>query len=386
MTVYHFNKAPVLMSLKRLLSVSNDYNTEVVIKARDGKLSLATHTDGMIAIELIDEIYDEPTEVVVNLDKLYTFVFYSPAERISFELAKKSLRVKSGASNGSLPLMTLYLNTTLPDDENSYIGSVSRSAFDDLARVANISDDKTSARPFLNGVYFMITPGDIRAVAANGVAFGYSWAIDEKIITTKKEKLLLPATAVGIAQRYDWQGCQYIKVHRPLREDGGLNMVCFSNEKSYLFMSEMAEKDRFPIQFILDAVPDAVSRNHFAVDSTMFKNYTNAAVKLSTYDDRSITVALLNGKVMVVSGRRLPSEIAENGQDFTGYDGILEASDFGEDFTLCLDANVAKQAIQLLAQVDKGTLRVSLGEKTNLIYFSTPQADALYGVAQMHRQ
>lgn len=379
---FTIDRLSALMATRRLMQVSpSAYNTELLLRQIDGKLSMSSFGEGIIALEILRDSFDTEEEVVVSLDKFYTFLRVRHENEVALTINPKTIKLTAGLSSATMSRSTVRLQAGIPD-KSALVGEISASAFDDLSRVGNISDDKDTARPLLGGVFFMMTPGDIRSVAANGISFGYAWEQSDNITTGLKETFLIKATAVSIAQRYDWQGEPRIKVYRP---SGNLRMVCFSNGTSYLYLSELAEKEKFPVDALLDAANDVVSKNTFQVDSGMFKSYIEAAVKISEYDDRSVTVALANGKVMISSGKRLKSEVEEKGLEFQGFFEVMEASKSGDDFIFCLDAKMVKQMISLLEQVDKGQLRVALGNTTKLIFFSTPLANALYGISQIAR-
>lgn len=384
------DRLELLKALRRLLSVSGDPNTEVSLTASvDGNLVLCTFSEGMIAVEELFVSFshtDEHGGVVVSLDKFYSFVQVRHESSVSLRVNKKSVTVFTETATASLQRSSLRVEPKLPE-ENDIIGKIPSGSFDDLARVANISDHKNASMPVLGGVYFMITPGDIRALAANGISFGYSWFQDKAITTTKKEQMLLPAKAVQVAQKWDWQSVREISIYRPPSPHEGRESktVCFSNGKSHLYMTELAEKERYPVQFILDSAEGAAGKYNFGVDSLLFKSYVATAVRLSTYGHRAVTVALMNASVAISSGKRLKTEIEEAGMEFSGFFDVISATPSGEDFIFCLDAKAAENAMSLLAQVDKGRLMVSMGEETNLIYFSTPAANALYGISQIVR-
>ncbi len=383
------DRMELLKALRRLLVVSNDYTAEVSLTSSSGNLTLCTFTEGVIAVEEMSVTFsvdDEEGGVVVSLDKFYSFIQVRHESTVVLRVNKKSVTIKTETATASLQRKSLRLEPKLPN-ENDIVGKIPSGSFDDLARVANISDHKNAAMPVLGGVYFMITPGDIRALAANGIAFGYSWFQDEMITTTKKEQMLLPAKAVQIAQKYDWQGVKEITIYRPPSPHKGRESktVCFSNGKSHLYMTELAERQKYPVQFILDAAAGAGSRFNFGVDSLMFKSYVATAVKMSVYGHRAVTVSLMNAMVAISSGKRLKSEIEEAGMEFSGFFDVLSTNSSGDDFVFCLDAKAAENAMSLLSQVDKGRLNVAMGEETNLIYFSTPAANALYGISQIVR-
>jgi hypothetical protein len=382
MTNLIINRLNLLMATKRLMQVSpTSYNSELMFKAIDGKLALVAFGEGIIGIECLPDKADIDEDVVVNLEKFHVFLQVRYEDTISIKVNPKSVKLSAGSSSSTIGRSVLRLQAGIPD-KSLFVGEIPSKAFDDLVRVANISDDKDMARPILGGVYLTITPGDIRAISANGIAFGYAWEQGSGISTEKKERFLIKATAASAAQRYDWQGEPKIKIYRP---SDSLKMMCFSNGLSYLYISELAEKEKFPIDYLLDGANDAVSDNYFTVDSGLFRSFVDAAVRSSGYDDRSVTVALANGKVMISSGKRLKPEIEEQGMEFVGFFEIMEAGSFGGDFVFCLDAKMAKQMMALLAQVDKGKLRVALGKRTKLIFFSTPMANALYGITQIAR-
>lgn len=373
-------RLPMLLAARRLMTVCPN-NAELSIRSLNGRLSFSTYSDGIAAIEMLSEQIDFP-DVAVDLDKFFTFLQARHEDDIKVTLAPGGLKLAAGRSSALVHKKELRFVFGLPTS-SELIGEISSNAFDDLARVANISEDKDLARPLLQGVFLMIANGDIRTLSANGIAFGYAWEQNETVKATGKENFLLKATALSLAQRYDWQNEPKIKVYRPTDK---LRMLCFSTRESFVFLSEMAEKDKFPHDMIIEAAKDSVSPKSFVVSAESFKTYINAAVKLSGYDDRSVTVALTNGKVMISSGKQLKSEVEERGLDFVGFFEIMECANHGDDFIFCLDAKMAKQAMALLGQVDKGgSLRVAFGSKTGLIFFSTPLANALYGIAQITR-
>lgn len=372
-----------LMAVRRLAQVSPSYNAELVIKQFDGRLSFSSFGEGIVGIEITGIRTSLDEEVVVALDKFKAYLEVRYEDTVDMDVKERSIRLSAGRSSATINRTTVRLQVSVPD-ESLFAGEISSSAFNDLARVANISDDKDLARPILGGVYIMLSNGDIRSVSANGIAFGYAWEQNNGITSQKKEAFLIKATSLSVAQRYDWQGEPKIKIYRP---SDSPKMVCFSNGISYLYLSELAEKEKFPIDYLIKSSSDSVSNFNFTVDGGMFTSYVDAAVKLSQYDDRSVTVSLLNEKVMILSGKMLKSEIEEKGMEFKGFFEIMETQKAGDDFTFCLDAKMAKQAMALLAQVDKGgKLRVALGRETRLIFFSTSLANALYGISQIVRQ
>lgn len=378
---FTIDRLSALMATRRLMMVSpSAYNTEVLLRPIDGKLSMSSFGEGIIALELLRDSFETDEEIVINLDKFYTFLKVRHENEIVLTVNPKTIKLTAGLSSATISRSTIRLVAGIPS-KDALVGEVSASVFDDLARVGNISDDKDSARPLLGGVFLMASSGDIRSVAANGIAFGYAWEQNQSI-ASDRETFLVKATAMSIAQRYDWQGEPRIQIYRP---SNNLRMVCFTNGLSYLYVSELAEKEKFPIDALLNAAKDSVSVNSFYVDSSSFKNYIEAAVKISEYDDRSVTVALANERVMVSSGKRLKSEIEEKGLEFQGFFEVMESSKAGEDFIFCLDAKMVKQMISLLEQVDKGQLRVAMGKETKLIFFSTPLANALYAISQIAR-
>ncbi len=382
MTTVTLNRLNLLMSTRRLAQVSPSYNAELMMKRIDGKLALASFGEGIIGIEHLPDSFDTDEEIVVSLDKFMTFLQVRYEDTISIKINPATVKLQAGKSSATISRSTVRLTVSIPDND-SKVGEISSSAFDDLARVANISDDKDSSRPILNGTYFVFSPGDIRALTANGIAFGYAWEQSSGVTVNGKEEFLIKATALGIAQRYDWQGEPRIRIYRSPKYQ---NKVCFSNGVSYLYLSELAEKEKFPLNYLLDSSKDSVSKFNFTVESAAFKSFVDAAVKLSSYDDRSVTVALANGNVMISSGKRLKHEVEEQGLEFNGFFEIMNPAKFGNDFVFCLDAKMTKQMISLLNQVDKGgQLRVAMGEKTGLIFFSTSIANALYGIVQISR-
>lgn len=379
---FTIDRLAALMATRRLMSVSpSTYNLELLIRNIDGKMSMASFGEGVIALEILRDSFDANEEVVVNLEKFYTFLRVRHEDEVTLTINPKTVKLTAGLSSATISRSTIRLVAGIPD-QSSLVGEISAAVFDDLVRVGNISDDKDSARPILGGVYMVVSRGDVRTLAANGVSFGYAWEQNPSITANEKEDFLVKASAMAIAQRYDWQGEPRMSIYRP---SGNLKMVCFTNRRSYLYISELAEKEKFPTDFLFDAAKKSVSDKSFHVDSAMFRSYIEAAVKISAYEDRAVTVALANGKVMISSGKRLKSEVEEQGLEYQGFFEIMEAAKPGKDFIFCLDAKMVKQAVSLLEQVDKGgQLRVALGDN-NLIFFSTPQANALYGVSQIAR-
>jgi hypothetical protein len=371
-------RVPALMACRRLMVVSPN-NAELSIRAIDGKLSLSTYTEGIAAIELLDDAAEGFPDCGVDLDKFFTFLSVRHEDEIKVSITT-GVKLAAGRSSAFLQMKQLRFLFS-PPDEGLLIGEIPAEKFDDLARVSTISDDKELARPLLQGTFVMVAPGDMRTMTANGIAFGYAWEQNDKIKPSQKETFLIKATAYSVAQKYDWQGAPLVRFYRPSEK---LRMACFATEKSFLFLSEMAEKDRFPFAQIVDAAKDAGSPQFFLVNSESFRSYVSAASRLSGYEDRAVTIALANGKVMISSGKRLKSEVEEKGEEFVGFFEIMESLECGEDFIFRLDSKIIRQVSLLLNQVDKGgNLRVVLGATTGLIFFSTGLANALYGVAQI---
>jgi DNA polymerase III sliding clamp (beta) subunit (PCNA family) len=362
--------------------VVSQHNAELSIRALDGKLSLSTYADGIAAIELLDDKAEGFPDIGVDLDKFYTFLSARHEDEIKMAVTT-GLKLSAGRSSAFLPKKELRFIFSPPGDD-LLLGQIPSAKFDDLARVSTISDDKELARPLLQGAYMTVAPGDMRTMSMNGVAFGYAWEQSDGIKAGKREDFLIKATALSTAQKYDWQGEEKIRIFRPSEK---LRMVCFATGRSFLFLSELAEKEKFPFANVVDASSDAVSPKHFTTNTESFRTYMNAASKLSGYDDKTVTVVLTNGKIMISSGNRLKSEVEETGAEFVGFFEIVDSLSSGDDFTFRLNSDFVRQALVLLNQVDKGgSLRVSLGEKTGLVFFSTPLANALYGIAQMARK
>jgi DNA polymerase III sliding clamp (beta) subunit (PCNA family) len=371
------------MAARRLATISpTTYNAELVIKTLNGKLSLSSFGQGAIGLEILSEQVEiEGEPIVISLDKLISYLQVHYENQVTVLVKDKSIKVSTSASSGTFSRSIVRLDASIPSDDD-LIGEVAHNAFDDLLRVGGISADKDDPRPLLGGVYFMIDNGDLRTIAANGISMGYAWEFNNSIKSSRANHLI-QATALQVAQRYDWQG-EKIKIYRPSEEKK--SMVCFGNSTSYLYLAEMADGQRYPAKQMIEALADSASPYEFYVDSGAFKSYIETAVKLSEYDERSVTVVLANDQVMIQSGKRLKSEVEEDGQEFIGFFEIMPTLEpAGKDFVFCLDAKMARQLMSLLAQVDKGRLRVALGQKTNFIFFSTPLANAIYAIAQIVR-
>lgn len=380
MTNWIIKRLPALMATRRLMVVSQ-HNAELSIRQLNGKFSLSTFSDGVAAIELLTDDADGFPDVGVDLDKFYTFLSARHEDEIKVSVTA-GLKLSAGRSSAFLHKKELRFLFS-PPSSDLLLGQIPSAKFDDLARVSTISDDKELARPLLQGAYLTVAPGDIRTMTANGVAFGYAWEQNDGVRVTRREDFLVKASALSAAQKYDWNGENKISIYRPSEK---LKMICFATDSTYLFLSEMADKERFPFNGIIEGAKDAVSPKNFTTNTETFRTYMNAASKLSGYDDRAVTVALMNGKIMISSGKRLKPEVEETGAEFVGFFEVVESLESGEDFVFCLDSAFVRQALVLLNQVDKGgNLRVALGEKTGLVFFSTPLANALYGIAQIAR-
>lgn len=373
----------LLMAVRRLAVINNSYNAELVMKNIDGRLSLSSFGQGIVGLEILsDDIGElEDNIIVVSLDKMLSYLQVRYESVVALAVNEKSIKMTTATSSATLQRSVVRLEVGIPN-EDDLIGEVEASVFDDLFRVGGISEDNDSPRPLLGGVYIMLNNGDIRTIAANGISFGYAWELGGSI-TSPKEESLIQASALQVARRYDWQGESFVKIYKPASG----RSVCFGTKNSYLYLSELVDKEKFPARDLIKAVDDSASPYEFYVDSGAFKSYVDAAIKLSGFDDRSVTIALMNGKVMIISGKYFPSELEEKGQEFVGLAETMIALDEpGLDFTFRLDAKMAKQIMSLLAQVDKGKLRVALGRQTNLIFFSTPMANAVYAIAQIRRE
>ncbi len=200
MTNLTINRLNLLMATKRLMQVSpTSYNSELMLKAIDGKLALVAFGEGIIGIECLPDKADIDEDVVVNLEKFHVFLQVRYEDTISIKVNPKSVKLSAGSSSSTIGRSVLRLQAGIPD-KSLFVGEIPSKAFDDLVRVANISDDKDMARPILGGVYLTITPGDIRAISANGIAFGYAWEQGNGISTERKERFLIKATAASAAR------------------------------------------------------------------------------------------------------------------------------------------------------------------------------------------
>lgn len=374
------NRLDLFHAARRLMTISKSYGAVLLLESIDGKLAMSSFDDGLTAVEILPKKhFDHDEKIVVNLERFYRFLQASTDDEINLSITPSNLILSDRGGRGVISRSMVIRREQLPTDDKK-IGEITKSALDDLTRVSNLSDSKDSSRPTLHGVMFTITPGDIRTVATNGIAIGYAWRLDKAITTERKERLLIPATAIQVVQRYDWQDQNIISIYR----QG--SSICFSNGLSYVFATEFAEKDNYPDKMLMEATLESKSKFNFTVDPLLFKQNLDTAVALADYqssDERTVTVELINGKVFITSGK---DGITAVNDDFRGYHRELEAFSFGKDFSFCLNAQLANQAVTLLAQVDKGLkLQVSMGETNSIIFFTAPGIDAVYSVLQISR-
>lgn len=376
-----------LMAVRRLMQVSpSSYNSVVMIEEHEGKMMLSAFGNGLTAIEILPgKLYESNDQVVIDLRKLYVFLQNVFDSDISITISPSNVKLVSGNSKATISRSMVVRMENVPD-KKSKIGEISRTALDDLTRVSNISDSKNSPRPLLNGVMFILEPGSIKTVSTNGMSIGYAWEINGNIdVVPPGEKMLIPAEAVQVIQKYDWQGEDRLSIYR----HG--NSICFSNGFSYVFAVEFEGKSNYPDKQLITATLECKSKYWFKTDLLLLKSAIEAAVNLAEYkenDDRSILVSLINQELFVVSGREMPGEIESRGQVFKGYSTVLTPVSSGTaDFEFCLNAQYAKLAIGLLAQVDKGgMLHVSVGEQNRMVFFRTSTVDAVYAVLQIYKE
>lgn len=339
-------------ALRRVVSVVEKRNTisilgNVMITAKDGRLTLRTAGLDMEAVETVTCEINAHGETTVDAVKLYDIVRnFPPGAEIKMEIPADDprLAVSCGRSKFRLPVTTAKDFPVMTVTEWPISFEIDAKAFGSILAKASWAAAVNEARYALNGTYVHVIDGNLRAVATNAMRLAYA---QTPTTAPADFRAILPSKMTNELQR------------RLMEEDGDVTVNASSGRISVSFgdaaiSSKLIEGDYVDYPRMIPVNPLTLR-----CDADALTDVIKGALLISEGKVRSVKCAI-SGSVMTVTARAADADSMDQIEvDYTGDDVTVGLN--GEQVLNALTALNADVVEILLSNLKRPTIFRKVG-------------------------